>query len=174
MPHIAVSADLYGIVGLMDFKPATGARLRELAQQLLRGPSSLSAGQRELIAAYVSRRNECEYCERTHTATARELLDPDHAVTVDQPRVDGRMTALLRIAAHVQQGGRLVSENDVGRARAAGASDEDIHDTVLIAAAFCMFNRYVDGLAASMPPDEETFDRLGEQLAECGYVASST
>lgn len=81
-----------------------------------------------------------------------------------------RMRALLAIAGKVQQSGKDVTPSDVDVARAAGAGDEDIHDTVLVAAAFCMFNRYVDGLATSTPTDPAVYEMIGQHLAENGYA----
>ena len=83
--------------------------------------------------------------------------------------ISDRMKALLTIALKVQQNGRFVTEDDITRARSFGANDLEIHDTVLVAAAFCMYNRYVDGLAANTPTDDELYDRMGEHLAKNGY-----
>jgi hypothetical protein len=80
-----------------------------------------------------------------------------------------KMQALLRIAAKTQQGGKHVSSVEIDAAKKAGASDEDIHDTVLIAAAFCMFNRYVDGLATTPPADKSEYKVMGQRLSTKGY-----
>lgn len=175
MPHISVNEQLPGIVGLMDFKPSSGALLSQLAQQLLRGPSPLTPAERELIAVRVSRGNECRFCEWSHAAAARALLDGDStgivadAATGVATQLDGRMHALLHLADLVRQRGDQVAAADIEAARAAGADDESIHDTVLVAAAFCMYNRYVDGLAALTPP-EGGYDEMGTMLATVGYV----
>jgi alkylhydroperoxidase/carboxymuconolactone decarboxylase family protein YurZ len=76
----------------------------------------------------------------------------------------------LNIAGKVQQGGKNVTSADVTRARAEGATDREIHDAVLIAAAFCMFNRYVDGLATLTPTDPAAYDQMGQRMAKQGYV----
>jgi alkylhydroperoxidase family enzyme len=83
------------------------------------------------------------------------------------------MKALLNIADKVRISGREVSEADIAAAREQGASDMDIHDTVLIAAMFCMFNRYVDGLAATTPDDPAFYNLVGEQRAREGYMTKS-
>ena len=70
----------------------------------------------------------------------------------------------------MQHGGQYVTAADIERARAEGATDLEIHDTVLIAAAFCMFNRYVDGLATVTPTDEQAYDRMGQRMAREGYI----
>jgi len=147
-----------------------------LAEVLLRGDSTLSRGERELIAAYVSRGNECEYCAGSHGASAAALL-PGGATQVaetlagagcDAP-VSGKMRALLEIASLVRVDGRLVSAEAVTQARAQGATDREIHDTVLIAAAFCMFNRYVDGLATTAPDDPAQYEMSAAHLVKHGY-----
>jgi uncharacterized peroxidase-related enzyme len=159
--------------------PETEVHLNGLAEALLRGPSSLTPAERELIAAYVSGGNACFFCTNAHAAAARHLLGPAAAV-VDQvledfeaAPVSEKLRALLRIAAKVRQGGCQVTAEDVARARAAGADDRAVHDTVLIAAAFCMFNRYVDGLATWAPRDAAAYRRAGALLARNGYLKSA-
>ncbi|MFJ9521760.1 carboxymuconolactone decarboxylase family protein [Kitasatospora sp. NPDC101801] len=176
MPHIALPAPIPGIRGLMDSKPASGRRLSELAEQLLRGDSPLSVGERELIAAYVSARNGTRFCTGAHGAAAAHAFGGDYALVeavrqdVTTAPVDERLRALLQLAGRVQIGGLAVTDADIERARSAGADDESIHDTVLIAAAFCMYNRYVDGLGAITPEDPALYDEMGEGLVAKGYL----
>jgi uncharacterized peroxidase-related enzyme len=178
MAHIKLPEGLPGIAGPMMAYPETETHLNALAEALLRGPSSLTPAEREVVATYVSSENRCKFCTNTHAATARYLLGPDRSV-VDQVLADlrsapitSKMRALLAIAGKVQQGGRRVTEEEVARARAEGADDKAIHDTVLIAAAFCMFNRYVDGLATWAPDDAAMYEQTGAKLGEHGYVHS--
>jgi uncharacterized peroxidase-related enzyme len=175
MPHIATPEGVPGIAGLAAFKPSVGEKLLAFAQELLRGSSTLTPAERELIAAFVSTRNDCTFCSRAHQAVASHLLE-DGGTTVcaviedpDTAPVSEKMRALLRIAEKVQHSGRDVTPDDIAAARAAGATDEDLHDAVLVASAFCMFNRYVDGLAAITPTDDATYDFIGGLLAEGGY-----
>ncbi|MGW7409762.1 carboxymuconolactone decarboxylase family protein [Streptomyces sp. NPDC054833] len=176
MPHIEIPAPVPGIRGLMAAKPSSGRRLSELAEQLLRGASPLSVAERELIAAYVSYRNGTRYCTGSHTAAAAHALGGDYALVEAVQRdpatapVSERLRALLVLAGKVRGDARAVSGEDVAGARAAGADDEAIHDTVLIAAAFCMFNRYVDGLAAIAPEDPAVYDEIGAALVANGYL----
>jgi uncharacterized peroxidase-related enzyme len=161
----------------MQFRPETSAPLNMLVEVLLRSDEGITRGERELIAAYVSSLNECQYCSKSHGAYAARQLDGGHAV-VDAVRADlatapvsDKMRALLRIAAKVQESGQCVTEDDVAAARAEGATDVELHDTVLIAAAFCMYNRYVDGLATWAPDDEESYERRADMIVEHGYMA---
>lgn len=178
MAHLDLPDGLPGIIAPLQKYPETAKHLTGLAQSLLRGSSSLTPGERELIAAYTSARNECEFCTGSHGATARHLLDEDSEV-VDQVLEDGieaadlsqKMEALLCIAGTVQRDARSVSEEDVQRARKHGADDKAIHDTVLIAAAFCMYNRYVDGLDTPTPDNEAVYEQHGEDLATNGYTS---
>jgi alkylhydroperoxidase family enzyme len=85
--------------------------------------------------------------------------------------VSEKLRALLRIAAEVRQGGKAVTADDIGAARETGATDVEIHDTVLIAAAFCMYNRYVDGLATSTPEDPADYVRSADRIVTAGYLA---
>jgi uncharacterized peroxidase-related enzyme len=178
MAHITLPDGAPGIVGPMQAYPETEKHLNGLAEALLRGPSSLTPGERELIATYVSSQNDCYFCTNIHAATARHLLGVernivDHVIARDAAApVNAKIKALLVIAGKVQQGGRRVTDEDVAHARAEGADDKAIHDTVLIAAAFCMFNRYVDGLATWAPEDPSGYERAGEKLAVTGYTRS--
>lgn len=175
MAHIDLGNEIPGIRGLLAYRPQTAGPLGELAEVLLRGDNSLSRGERELIAAYVSRLNECVYCASAHSATAAAQL-PGGAATVEQTLagadtapVSAKMRALLDIAGLVQVSGRMVTAEAVARARAEGATDVEIHDTVLIAAAFCMFNRYVDGLGTAVPADPAEYAVGARVLIEHGY-----
>jgi uncharacterized peroxidase-related enzyme len=178
MPHITLDNDLPGIVGLMRFRSETGQPLSALAEVLLRGPSSLSRGERELIAAYVSSLNQCRFCASSHSAFAAAQLPGGmpvvHAACADpdQADVSAKVKALLHIAGRVQIGGKAVTEADIEAARRVGASDVEIHDAVLIAAAFCMYNRYVDGLAAVTPEDPAGYARTAEAIVTHGYLAA--
>lgn len=176
MAYINVADGIPGIRSLVMFRPETGRYLYELAQVLLRGDSPLSEAERELIAAYVSHLNECMFCMNSHAAAARCLYGTDSDF-VDQvlhdmqhAGVSPKLKSLLHIAGKVQKLGKEVKEEDVAAARAMGANDRDIHDTVLIAAAFSMFNRYVDGLESLTPTDPETYAAMGMRMAMNGYV----
>lgn len=175
MPHINVNNDFAGISGLMAFRPETAHPMGAVADVLLRDTEGISRAERELIATYVSFLNNCFYCQHSHGETAACYLGGNHEL-VEQVKKDYRkaaisdkLKALLQIAAKVQQSGKAVISADIEHARKQGATDKDIHDTVLIAAAFCMFNRYVDGLAANTPTDLSTYYPRSKQVAENGY-----
>jgi uncharacterized peroxidase-related enzyme len=175
MPHIALPPDLPGILGPMTMYPDTERPLNDLCNTLMCGPSSLTRAEREMIATYVSQGNACRFCAQSHAAAARHLLGEQaglmDAVLEDLSAapVDAKLRALLVIADKVRCDGKLVSAEDIAQARAAGADDRAIHDTVLIAAAFCMFNRYVDGLATWTPSDPEAYRQIGQRIAQHGY-----
>jgi uncharacterized peroxidase-related enzyme len=179
MAHIELHNDLPGIRGLMAFRPETEAPLNALAEMLLRNDdNTLSRGERELIGAYVSYLNDCFFCQNVHGAMAGHYLGCN-IEQIDQIKQDfkttdisDKMKALLSIAGSVQKGGKNVTEQQIQEARAAGATDVEIHDTVLIAAAFCMFNRYVDGLATWAPEDRQFYVNRAPQRAMEGYQSS--
>jgi uncharacterized peroxidase-related enzyme len=178
MPHIALPEGYPGIRSLFMYSPATARPLNDLVQTILHDPSTstLTPGERELIAAYTSRLNECKYCANTHGAIAKHQLHGNEKIVADvlqdpsRAEVSDKMKALFNIAAKVQQGGKKVSEKDIALSRKDGATDKEIHDTVLIAAAFCMYNRYVDGLATWAPDDASVYDAIGKQRATEGYM----
>jgi len=175
MAHINVPEGVPGIRSLVMFRPETGQYLYELAEVLLRGESTLTPADRELIATYVSYRNNCTFCYSSHAAAARCLYEDD-ALIVDEvlrdmteAPISAKLKALLNIAGKVQILGKEVKQEDVDATRAEGATDREIHDAVLIAAAFSMFNRYVDGLASLTPTDPEAYAEMGKRMAK-GYV----
>jgi uncharacterized peroxidase-related enzyme len=178
MPHIHLPGGYPGIRGLFMYSPETALPLNHLVQTLLYEPSasSLTPGERELIAAYTSALNDCKYCASTHGAIAKWQLDGDEDLVnavLDDPstaRVSDKMKALLQIAAKVQESGKKVTTADIESAKEEGATDKEIHDTVLISAAFCMYNRYVDGLATWAPDDPAVYDAIGKQRASEGYL----
>lgn len=179
MPHIQLPDGVPGIRSLVLYRPDTGKPLYELAQVLLRGDSPLSQAERELIASYVSAQNNCNFCTQSHAAAARALFGEEREVVdfvLSEYRtgpISDKMKALLTIAGRVQADARTVSDDLVAEARSYGATDRDIHDTVLIAATFCLFNHYVDGLATLSPTDPAVYEPMGERLAQQGYVPPS-
>jgi len=174
MPHINVDENLPGIRSLMAFRPETAEPMSKLANLLLRNNEGLSSTDSELIATYVSYLNDCFYCYQSHGAIAACYLNDEGLVEqvkkdYHQADISDKLKALLAIAGSVQKGGKYVTKEQIEKAREFGATDKDIHDTVLIAAAFCMFNRYVDGLAANTPTDLLTYGLRAKQVAERGY-----
>jgi uncharacterized peroxidase-related enzyme len=180
MAHIDLGIDerrFPGINGPMQFRPETAAPLNKLADVLLRGPSTLSRGERELIAAHVSGLNDCEFCCNSHSAFAAAQLDEGMPLVkqvltdLKSAAVSPKLQALLHIAAAVRDGGLKVTADLVAAARKEGATDTEIHDTVLIAAAFCMYNRYVDGLGTLVPDSPERYAEAAKRIVEVGYSA---
>lgn len=176
MAHINLPDGLPGIRGPMAFRPETAKHLNELAEVLLRSENSLTRGERELIATYVSYLNDCFFCQNAHGGIAQHYMQCD-IMFIDQIKRDfhstnlpDKLKALLSIAASVQKGGKHVSPDQIEKARYHGATDREIHDTVLIAAAFCMFNRYVDGLGTWAPQDRNIYVARGKRRAEEGYI----
>lgn len=174
MPHIALESHLPGITGLLEYRKDTGEPIRVLTQILLRGASTLTEAERELIASVVSHGNQCRFCTAAHTAAVDMLLGEcttaqmvkDDIATAP---VSDKMKTLLTIAALTGKSGRLVTPEIIEKAKAAGATDLEIHDTVLIAALFSLYNRYVDGMATAMPDNDDYFTMLAGRLINHGY-----
>jgi uncharacterized peroxidase-related enzyme len=176
MAYITLPEGLPGIRGPMAFRPETAKHLNELAEVLLRSDNSLTRGERELIATYVSSLNDCFFCQNAHGGLAQHYLQCDMDY-IDRVKTDFQSTtlspklkALLSIAGSVQKGGKHVTPEQIEKARNVGATDLEIHDTVLIAAAFCMFNRYVDGLGTWAPQDRNIYIERAKWRADEGYV----
>ena len=176
MAFIELNNDFPGIRGLMAYRPETAQPLNDLAQVLLHDMNnSLSRGERELIGAYVSYLNDCFFCQHVHGAMAGHYLGCSmefiDGVKKDFLTMDlhPKMKSLLAIAGAVQQTGLAVTSSLIDAARNEAATDREIHDTVLIAAAFCMFNRYVDGLQTWAPADQQVYVDRAAKRAEEGY-----
>lgn len=161
----------------MAFRPETAKPLNELAEILLRDDdNSLTRGERELIGAYVSSLNDCFFCQNVHGALAQHYMQCDMQFIDDiktnfvTAAISEKLKALLAIAGNVQRGGKHVKADQVEYAKRLGATDREIHDTVLIAAAFCMFNRYVDGLGTWAPQDRQVYVERAPRRAAEGYI----
>lgn len=176
MPHIQLKSGLPGIRGLFAYRLEVAQPLSQLAQVLLHDRNSLSPGERELIATYVSFLNDCHYCQTSHGAIAANHLGGDEQLVqqvkhdFEHADISEKLKALLTIAGKVQQGGKNVLPEHIDRARQHGATDCEIHDTVLIAAAFCMYNRYVDGLATETSKDAQSYRDRAAVVAKHGYM----
>lgn len=176
MAHIKLPDGLPGIRGPMAFSPETAKPMNQLAEILLRNENSLTRGERELIATYVSYLNDCFFCQHAHGGLAQHYLGCDIGFidsvkkNFENTAISEKLKALLAIAASVQKGGKHVTTDQIERARSLGATDREIHDTVLIAAAFCMFNRYVDGLGTWAPEDRTFYVNRAKARAEEGYA----
>lgn len=180
MAHIALNnKNLPGIVGLLDYSHATALPLTDLANVLLVEDNSLTRTEREIIAASVSYWNGCHFCHTSHAAVAMAHAGAGISFIDDikkgaNAEITDKLRALLTIAKHVQQGGKKVTSEDIETARGVGATDKEIHDTVLIAAAFCMYNRYVDGLGTWAPEQNEAYVEMGQGIAQHGYGVAVT
>lgn len=176
MAHIQLPEGLPGIRGPMALRPETSKPLNDLAEILLRSENSLTRGERELIATHVSYLNDCFFCQNAHGGLAQHYLNCDidqmdkMKMNPETGPISEKMKALLSIAGSVQKGGKHVTAGQIEKAKRVGATDLEIHDTVLIAAAFCMFNRYVDGLGTWAPQDRMFYVSRAKARAEEGYA----
>jgi uncharacterized peroxidase-related enzyme len=185
MPHITLAPEQFpGTPGLMQHRQETGRPLSALVEVLLRDTNTLSRAERELVAAYVSSRNDCQFCVRTHSEMSAQQSegDTDEAralvqkvlADLDSAPISPKLKSLLTIAAAVQEGGKAVTTDMVARARDFGATDTEIHDVVLIGAAFSMYNRYCDGLAAVTPDDPAAYIQFAGMIIRDGYSMCAT
>lgn len=180
MAHIILPEGLPGIRGPLSIRPDIAKPLGEFAEVLMRGENSLTRGERELIAMYVSSLNDCFFCEHAHGGVAQYYLQCDTGF-IDQVKSDypstslsDKLKALLSIASSVQKGGKHVTKSQIEMARSEGSTDREIHDTVLIAAAFCMFNRYVDGLDTWAPKERSFYLNRAKEVADLGYQVDTS
>jgi uncharacterized peroxidase-related enzyme len=181
-PIVGGLPNVPGIVAAMHLSPGVAVHLRGLADELLVNDfpgATLSRAERELVATAVSAKNDCFYCMDSHGAFASALLRRANTQGIED-LVDGiksggsqnvspKLAALLDIARSVAKNARDVKADQIARAIAAGANDADTQLTVLIASAFCMYNRMVDGLRAQTPPSAEAYRARAEEIAEHGY-----
>ena len=173
---------LPGIVAAMGLAPGLAVHLRGLADELLVKDfpgATITRAERELLATAVSAANDCFYCMDSHGAFASALLRRTNASAIEtlvdgiktggSDGVSAKMAALLDIARTVQKNPREARAGQIERAISAGATNADAQLAVLIAAAFCMYNRMVDGLRAPTPPSSDAYRARAEEIAEHGY-----
>ncbi len=176
MAHITLQeGSLTGIFSLLYYRKEMASPLVTFTETLLRGSSPISHAEREIIASYVSYLNNCYFCFACHGATAAALLGlgieflDEIKEKLPNQDITPRLRSLLNIAEAVQQGGNYVDEFLITSAKKRGVSEIDIHDVVLISSAFCMFNRYVEGLNVPYPLDKKSYIGIGKKLAKDGY-----
>lgn len=171
-PYIQLDQNYPGIVSLFMFDKGVAKHLSAMAQELMRRKSTLTVGERELIAAYSSKVNECQFCYRSHKSCAEETGDRfavrDVLEKGQLTAVSMKMESLLKVAHWVTILNRADLPQAIEEAKEVGATDQEIHDTVAIAAFFNMCNRYVDGLGTTFVPGEEIDG--GKSLAKYGYL----
>jgi uncharacterized peroxidase-related enzyme len=181
-PIVGSLPDVPGILTALTLTPALGVHLRGLADELLVDDfagATITRHQREMLATAVSAANDCFYCMDSHGAFASALLErndaTDQLALVDTIKLgssdgfDPKMRALLHIARTVRGEPRELTATDVQAALDAGASDQDVQLAVLIAAAFSMYNRIVEGFRARTPPTAEVYRERAGQIADHGY-----
>lgn len=182
-PIVAGLPDVPGILTAIRLTPGLGVHLRGLADELLVDDfpgATIGRPQREMLATAVSAANDCFYCMDSHGAFATALLEragaTDLVPLVDAIKLgssagfDAKMRSLLHIARTVGREPRDLTADDVAVARAAGASDADVQLAVLIAAAFSMYNRIVEGFRARTPPSPDAYRPRAQEIAERGYA----
>jgi uncharacterized peroxidase-related enzyme len=162
-----------GIIGLFEKYPGTAPVLKKLAQDVLQGPGSLDQSEREMIATFVSAKNRCYFCSQSHGAITEALkVDPTIVSALMRAEIASslpeRMRHLLMIAEYVTEN-QLLPLGLLSIAEKAGVTDQEVHDTVLVASIFCMFNRYVESLSR-YPSDSEFYRLIGEKIVKEGYV----
>ncbi|HRE67659.1 MAG TPA: peroxidase-related enzyme [Cyclobacteriaceae bacterium] len=178
-PYISIPEGLPGIRGPLSLRPEVAKPLSALAEVVMRADHSLTRGERELIAGYVSYLNNCHFCDMAHSSVAQYYLQCsfDFISTVksdfNKAEISDKLKTFLAIAGSVVKGGKHVTTEQVEKAKALGATDLEIHDVVLIAAMFCMFNRYTDGLNTWAPADPEFYKARAPQVARDGYTIKS-
>lgn len=174
--NILTLAALPGIVALFAFSPETAKPMSELAERLLRDEHpSLSRGERELIVAGVSMMNNTEFCMRSHEAFAKYNFEkegrPFEGLSKENATPGSRQNYIVAIAV-------LTAQNDPAEVKRASLeaiekellTEREIHDIVLIASAFCMYNRYVSCLDAPVPQEDAAYEAMAERIYNEGYI----
>ena len=183
-PIVGGLPDVPRIGVAMRLTPGLGVHLRGLADEILVHDypgATLQRHEREMLATAVSAANDCLFCMDSHGAFANALLEKAGATDL-VPMIDvikdgssdglsDKMCALLHIARTVQRDPRGLAEVDVDAATAAGATDADIQLAILIASAFSMYNRLVDGFRTRTAPTTEAYRARAVEIAEHGYSA---
>jgi uncharacterized peroxidase-related enzyme len=181
-PIVGGLPDVPGIGAAMRLTPELGLHLRGLADAVLVHDypgATITRAEREMLATALSASNDCFYCMDSHAEHASAVLERDggteRAALLEDLKLgalhglDRKMQALVQIARTVGRRSRDLSAEDVEAARAAGATDADVQLAVLIASAFSMYNRLVDGFRARTPTNPEAYRERAAEIAEHGY-----
>jgi uncharacterized peroxidase-related enzyme len=181
-PIVGGLPDVPGILAAIRLTPGLGIHLRGLADELLVNDfpgATIGRPEREMLATATSAANDCFYCMDSHGAFATALLEKggsaDRVPIIDEIKrgsstgLDAKMQALLHVTRTVRREPRELTAADVAAAHAAGASDADVQLAVLIAAAFSMYNRMVEGFRARTPPTPEAYRARAAEIADHGY-----
>jgi uncharacterized peroxidase-related enzyme len=173
MPYLSSLPAEAGLLQVFRTYPEPAGPLLALHEQVMRAPSPLTAAEREMIAAYVSGLNDCDYCHGSHSATAAAFGVPPEILTaavadLDSAPVDDRMKALLRYLAKLTRTPARITEQDARAVFAAGWDDRALHDAVLVCGLFNCMNRIVNGLGIQASPDY--LRTSGQRLHDIGYA----
>jgi uncharacterized peroxidase-related enzyme len=185
-PVVGSLPDVPGITVAMQLTPELGLHMRGLADALLVNDfpgATIGRPEREMLATAVSAANDCFFCMDSHGAFATALLErsgeTERVSLIDVVKrgssdgLDPKMQTLLHIARTVGRDSLQLTSEDVAAAHDAGASDADVQLAVLIAAAFSMYNRMVDGFRARTPGNPMAYRERAGEIAELGYSAPS-
>lgn len=156
----------------MALTPGLGLHLRGLADELLVKDfpgASITRAEREMLASAVSSANDCFFCMDSHNAFACDLLSRAKT-SMEVVGARAKFQALQAIALTVRASARELGREDIERAKSAGATDGDVQLAVLIASAFSMYNRMVDGLRARTPEHERAYEARASEIADRGYA----
>lgn len=173
MTHLSSLPDDAVLMDVFRAYPETSRPLLDYHELVMRGPSPFTAGERELIAAYVSGLNECEYCHGVHTVTAQACgieagVAPAAVADLDSAPVDERLLPVLRYVRKLTLSPSSLTRADADEVRAAGWPDRAIHDAVMVCALFNFMNRMVEG--HGIRADQDYFEKSGRRLEELGYA----
>ncbi len=169
----AAGREYWQIWHLFAFKPEITSHLASFTEEVMRAPAPISSGLRELIAAYTSWTNECQFCWRSHAAVAAELLGSEELVhsvlhDLDSSPLPEAEKALLRFAAKITRHLPEMGERDIQELRAIGWNDEAIYFTILVVSLFNFYNRWVT-TSGVHPVSDEIHRMHGKRLALSGY-----
>lgn len=166
--------DYWQIWHLLAFDPEVAHHLAALSHSLMHNKAPISPGLRELIAAYTSSLNQCEFCMKAHASVAAELLNDEVLVwsvlnDLDSSKIDTKQKALLRFVRKVTLAPASITATDTGELNATGWEDAAIFYAISACALFNFYNRWVSA-SGVQPVSDEAFKRLGSRMAKVGYA----
>lgn len=170
----ASGSEYWGIWSLLAFRPKAAQHLARFTQEIMHEEAPISVALRELIAAYTSSLNQCEFCMKAHAAVAAHLYGDEDLVdsAVRNPEnapLPQAEKALLRFIRKVTLTASEVNREDIAALHAAGWDDAAIYYAIAACALFNFYNRFVSANGV-VPVSDETFHRNGARMAEKGYL----
>jgi uncharacterized peroxidase-related enzyme len=166
--------EYWQIWNLLAFRPEASRHLARFSHVIMHEPAPLTPALRELIAAYTSSLNHCEFCMKAHAAVAGHLYENEELVwsvirDLESSPLPDKEKALLRFVRKVTSAPASITSEDTAELRSIGWNDAEIYYAIFSSALFNFYNRIVSSSGVH-PVSDDAFRQYSERMAERGYT----